>query len=307
MEPKPSVQVARLAATQHGQIAAHHLELLGISEHQRDRMVVLGELTVAAHGVYTVAGAPSSWRGALIVACWAGGTRAVASHRSAAALRRWPGGDETIQEISCPRWRRTRHATLVVHESLVLPDEDITIIDGIPVTTVERTLVDLGAVVHRNVVERALETALREQQTTLDAVRAALARLGGRGRRGAGVLRSILDEWEADHRLTDTERERLMLQAFRRHGLPDPVPQFVVRHNGRFVARVDAALPEQRISFEYQSYQWHTGKAALVRDTRRRNALLAIGWLEIGVTAADLRSGGLVVCRQILQVIRRVS
>jgi hypothetical protein len=54
-----------------------------------------------------------------------------------------------------------------------------------------------------------------------------------------------------------------------------------VRHNGRFVARVDAALPQQRISFEYQSYQWHTRKAALVRDTRRRNSLLAIGWLEI--------------------------
>ena len=305
--PKPSVQVARLAATQHGKVAAHHLDLLGIGEHQRHHMVETGELVVVARGVYTSAGAPPSWTGELLVACWAGGTRAVVSHRSAAALRRWPGGDETIQEISCPRWRRARHATLVVHESLVLPDEDITIIDGIPVTTVERTLVDLGAVVHRNVVERALETALREEQTTLDAVRATLRRLARRGRRGAGVLRSILDEWDADARLTDTERERLMLQAFRRHGLPDPVPQYVVRHNGRFIARVDAALPQHQISFEYQSYQWHTGKAALVRDTRRRNSLLAIGWLEIGVTAADLRSGGLIVCRQILEVIRRVS
>jgi hypothetical protein len=137
------------SALQHGVVAAHHLDLLGISEHQRHHMVETGELVVTAHGVYTAAGSSPSWKRELLVACWSGGTRAVASHRSAAALRRWPGGDEAIQEISCPRWRRTRHATLVVHESLVLPEEDITIIDGIPVTTVERTLVDLGAVVHR--------------------------------------------------------------------------------------------------------------------------------------------------------------
>ena len=305
--PKPSVRTARLAATQHGKLAAHHLELLGINDGQRIHMVETGELVPAAHGVYAAAGAPPSWKGELLVACWAGGTRAVASHRSAAALRCWPGGDETIQEISCPRWRRTRHANLVVHESLVLLDEDITIIDGIPVTTVERTLVDLGAVVHRNVVERALEAALRDEQTTLEAVQATRFRLARRGRRGAGVLRSILDEWDADRRLTDTDRERMMLQAFRRHGIPDPVPQFVVRHHGRFIARVDAALPQWKIAFEYESFQWHTGKAALIRDTRRRNSLLAIGWLPIGVTAADLRSGGSIVCGQILDVIRRVS
>ena len=110
-----------------------------------------------------------------------------------------------------------------------------------------------------------------------------------------------------DRRLTDTDRERMMLQAFRRHGIPDPVPQFVIRHNGLFIARVDAALPQYRLAFEYESYEWHTGRAALIRDTSRRNRLLAIGWPTIGVTAADLRSGGLVVCRQILEVIRRAS
>src|SRR3954471_10939006 len=101
--PKPSVRAARLAATQHGKLAAHHLELLGIGEEQRIHMVETGELVRVADGVYEAVGAPSSWKGDLLVACWAGGTRAVVSHRSAAALRRWPGGDKTLQEISCPR------------------------------------------------------------------------------------------------------------------------------------------------------------------------------------------------------------
>jgi predicted transcriptional regulator of viral defense system len=298
---------AELAETQHGILALHHFDLLGIDEDARKRLLAAGLLAHARYGVYRVTGAPPSWKGDVLAACWAGGTRAAASHLSAAALWPLPGGDESIQEITCPRWRRAHCDGLVVHESLALPDDDITIVDGIPVTTVERTLFDLGAVCSRNLVERALEAALRDELTTLDKVTTTFARLARRGRRGVAILRSILDEYDADRKLTESDREKMMLQVFRKHGLPDPIPQFVVRHNGLSIARVDAALPQYKLAFEYESYQWHTGKSALVRDNRRRNQLLAIGWPTIGVTAADLRSGGELVCSQIFAVIRRVS
>jgi hypothetical protein len=189
----------------------------------------------------------------------------------------------------------------------VLDDADMTIVDGIPVTTIERTIFDLGAVCSPLVVERAMEDALRSELTSSAALNATLTRLGRRGRNGAGVLRAILDERDADQRLTDTDREKIMLQIFRRNGLPDPVPQFVVRHDGRFIARVDAALPELRIAFEYESYQWHTSKNALDRDTARRRKLMAVNWWPIGVTSADLRSGGAVMCDQIFQIIRNAA
>jgi len=301
------IHAAEFAATQHGMIAVHHVHLLGIDDEERKRLLAAGALRREWHGAYRVVGAPTSWKGELLGACWAGGTRALASHRSAAAVRSWPGAEQGIQEVLCPRWRRGRHKTLIVHESKLIDDVDMTIVDGIPCTSVERTLIDLGAVCSRNVVERALEAALRDEVTTVDEVQASLARLARRGRNGAGILRSILDEYDADRKLTDTDREKMMLQAFRRHGIPDPVPQYVVRHNGRFIARVDAALPQWKLAFEYESYLWHTGKSALVRDNRRRNQLLAVGWPTIGVTAADLRSGGSLVCNQILAVIRRAS
>jgi hypothetical protein len=259
------------------------------------------------YGAYRVAGAPSSWKGELLGACWAGGTRALGARRSAAAVRNWPGGEQHLQEVLCPRWRRARHETLYVHESKLIDDIDMTIVDGIPVTSVERTLLDLGAVCSPLVVERAMEAALREEQTTFDALHETLERLGRQGRNGAGVLRAILDEYGADLRLTDSVRERMMLQIFRRHGLPKPVPQFVIRHNGRFIARVDAALPQWRISFEYQSYQWHLGKRAIEDDNRRRRKLQAVQWTEIGVTGADLRSGGAEMCAEIFEIIRHAA
>jgi len=298
--------LTQLASAQHGMIAAHHFELLELSDDQREWLVRTRVLTRARYGAYRFTSVPPSWKGELLAACWAGGTRAYASIRSAAAVWDVPGGDEALQEVTCPRWRRARHDTLVVHETTAW-EGDVTVVDGIPVSTIERTILDLGAVRSKDVVERALEAAIRRELTTWEAMHEALARLGRRGRNGAGVLRSILDERDADRRLTDSDRERMMLQAFRRHGIPDPVPQYVIRHNGLFIARVDAALPQYKLAFEYESFEWHTGRAALIRDTNRRNRLLAIGWPTIGVTGADLRSGGSAVCHQILEVIRRAS
>jgi hypothetical protein len=72
-----------------------------------------------------------------------------------------------------------------------------------------------------------------------------------------------------------------------------PVFQYVIRDHGRFVARVDAAYPELRIAIEFDSYEHHSGRNALVRDNDRRNQLRRIRWQTVTFTAADLqRSGG---------------
>jgi hypothetical protein len=299
--------LADLAEQHHGVVASHHLDELNLTKRQREWLLASQWMLRNRYGAYRLAGVPPTWRGELLSAVWAGGTRAFASHRSAAAVRGLPGIEQGIQEVQCPRWRRARHEGLVVHESTVLDDVDITVVDGIPVTSVERTILDLGAVCSPLTVERAMEDAVRRGLTNFDALHDTLARLGKRGRNGTGVLRAILDGRDEDARLTDTDREKLMLQIFRRNGLPDPVPQFVITHHGRFIARVDAALPELRIAFEYESYQWHTSKEALDRDTARRRKLMAINWRPIGVTSADLRSGGLAMCQQIFQIIRNAA
>ena len=67
------------------------------------------------------------------------------------------------------------------------------------------------------------------------------------------------------------------------------VPQYTVRdRDGRFVARVDLAFPEQRVAVEYDG-AWHGDPGQLTRDRRRLNALVAAGWTVLHVTAADLR------------------
>jgi hypothetical protein len=291
--------LAATAERQHGVFAVEHLDALGFTRHQRQSRVERGLWLALYAGVYRMAGAPVTWRGDLLGAVLAGGPQAVASHRSGSCVWGVDGGDRRLQEILCPRWRRDQHPGLIVHESKVLDARDVTVIDAIPVTTIERTLLDLGAVRHPLTVERAVETALRMELTTLPALRSTVRRLGRRGRNGAGVLRRILDERDPQRRLTESTMEMRMLQVLRANGLPLPVVQFEIWYQGRFIARVDAAYPDLRIALEYESFEWHMGKAAHIRDNARRNAIVGAHWAPISVTWEDLRTGGARVCDEI--------
>lgn len=307
MNPTLDLALARLAEHQHSIFDVAALDQLGFSRDQRAQRVGTGRWVELHDGVYRMGGAPVTWRGGLLAACLAGGSHAVASHRSAASVWKVDGGDTRLRELLCPRWRRSSEPGLIVHETKVLDPRDVTIIDGIPVTTIERTLLDLGAVRHALTVERAVETALRKELTTLTDLRSTVRRLGRRGRNGVGVLRRIIDERDPNRRLTESTMELHLLQVLRAHGLPEPVTQHEIVHRGRFVARVDAAYPDLLIALEYESLDWHTGKAALIRDSARRNAVVAAGWCPVAVTVEDLRSGGHRVCDQILEIRRRAS
>jgi very-short-patch-repair endonuclease len=286
------LELARIAENNHGVFNAEHLRMIGVSEAARTYRLGIGRWSQVHERVYRMAGVPPTWHGDLLAACWAGGTRASASFRSAAVLHELPGQTMQLVEISCPRWRRARHDGVVVHESLMLTDNDTTFVDGIPVTTVERTIFDLCSVCGPRTVDMAIDSALRRRLTTFEDLVSTLRRVGRRGRKGSGRLRELLAERDPLANPTESERERMLIRVLRDHGLPQPIAQHEVRdEHGAFVARVDLAYPEMQIAIEYDSYQEHVGKQQLVRDSRRRNQITALGWTVLVGTAEDVRLG----------------
>lgn len=284
--------IAQIAESHHGVFAHHHLQELKVSAGFRKHRLRTGRWESPYDLVYRMSGAPLSWRGAVLAAVWAGGTRAVASHRSAAGLYEIPGGREDLVEITCPRWRRARHEGLEVHETTALSSRDCTEVEGIPVTTVERTIFDLASVCSPFTVELAIDNALRRDLTTLDKLGAMLRRVGKQGRKGTQLLRSLLAERDPLYAPTESERELMLVRLLREHGLPDPERQFSIYDNdGAFIARPDLAYPDLKIAMEYDSYQHHIGKRPQVRDNRRRNAMTGIGWAVLVATPEDLRYG----------------
>jgi hypothetical protein len=299
--------LAPFADRNHGVFTSVHAREIGLSARQIKNRIETGQWRSLHDGTYRMAGSPLSWKGRLLAACWAGGFRAVASHRSAAALYEIAGGRREITELTCPRWRRARHDGLLVHETKALDARDIVTVDGIPVTSPERTIFDLGAVSGPVTVKMAFDKAWRLGLVTYSSTEQTLVRLARPGRPGSRKLRAVLQERNPAFAPPESEMETLMLDVIRRHGLPAPVPQYVIRASGRFIARVDAAYPELRIAIEYQSTQEHSGVDPLVRDSARRNRLYAIGWSVVDVTNPELKSGGDTFCAALRGQLRLAS
>jgi hypothetical protein len=306
MDRSADRRLLAFAADHHAVFKGAHARVGGLTDRQIEGRIALGLWRHLYEDVYIAAGAPLTWKGALLAACWAGGFRAAASHRSAAALWKLAGGRRSLVEIMCPRWRRARHEGLVVHETKALQGIDIVEVEGIPVTTPERTLLDLGAVCHESIVEMALDNAEHRGLVTRQSLQTTLGRLAKQGRNGAGTLRRLLAAHDRHRRAPESEMETALIQCLRRDGWPEPVPQYEIREGGLLVARVDAAYPQWRIAVEYQSDKHHSGRLASERDNERRLRIIAAGWFPVEATLPDVRNGGVRLCAALRNARARV-
>jgi hypothetical protein len=111
-------------------------------------------------------------------------------------------------------------------------------------------------------------------------------RVSAAAARGPGSARARTVASLADGRAESPQETRLRLLMLR-GGLPAPVPQFSVRVDGRFVARVDFAWPDRKVAVEYDGL-WHAEEGQFARDRQRLNRLHAAGWRVVFVTATDM-------------------
>src|SRR3954469_24186100 len=140
--------IAALADRQHGVVARRQLVALGLSARAIEHRLERGRLHLLHRGVYAVGHRVLSQRGWWMAAVLAAGPGAVLSHRSAAAL--WgirPTARARI-EVTTPKRLHSRPG-LHAH-CAVLPPDEMTTYQGIPVTTAPRTLLDLAAVIPSN-------------------------------------------------------------------------------------------------------------------------------------------------------------
>lgn len=221
---------------------------------------------------------------AAVLAC---GPTAVLSHRSAAALhdlRQWGG---TKIEVTVRGRARNRHPGVLVHRSTTLTDKDTTVVNSIPCTTVARTQLDMAEVVPRRVVERILDQADVMQVFDLFALHDQLAR--NPTRRGAKLLRSVLDEHYVGSTLTDNEFEDELLVGVRDAGLPLPqVQQWLLLDDGGPPIRADFVWRPQRLVVETDGRRAHGTWRARERDPDRDQRLTIANWRPIRVTRRQL-------------------
>ena len=269
-----------IAGRQLGLITVEQLNVAGIGRGVIARRVAAGFLHRMFRGVYLV-GNPIPLPGArelgAILAC---GRRTFISHGSAAGLWRVTAPQIVDVEVTAVgRNLRTRD-NLRVHIVDELDPLDRRVVNGIPVTSAARTLIDLAAVAGIGELERAVNEARVQRLITDRDLRTALERAGRRS--GTATLRRLLDH-EAEPGFSRKEAERLVRRLIHDAGLPEP------RCNARLEGReVDFLWPEQRLVVEVDGYRFHGHRSAFERDRKKDQLLTAAGYVVIRVTWLQL-------------------
>jgi hypothetical protein len=209
----------------------------------------------------------------------AGGADAVLSHRSAAAL--WgirPAGASFI-DVTTPRGQHPRLGIRFHRSSL--PADEVTVENGIPVSTVPRTLFDLAAVLRPRQLERALGEAevlrLWDEMSLLDVLQRYPRRQGSR------TVRAILQAYQAGATITRSELEVRFLEFVDAAGLPQPETNEEVEG-----FEVDCVWREASVAVELDARSTHATLAAFERDRERDRILLTAGWHPVRVTWRQL-------------------
>jgi very-short-patch-repair endonuclease len=280
----PEAKLAARAERQHGVADRRQALQCGVTKSTLQRWLAEGRLEAVHPGVYRWPAAPATWHQRLFAACLACGPGAVVSHRAAAALWELHPGTELV-EVSVVRSSCPVPAGVVVHRSRDLVSAHTTVRHHVPVTNPLRTLVDMGAVTSRWTVEDALDRGLVARRFTVAAVEWMLHGVARPGRRGCGVLRTVLDDRALGTARPDGLLEPRMARLLRDHGFPRAVFQHPVPDAS---ARLDFAYPAIRLGIEVDGYEVHGTPRAMTADHERQRRLVAAGWTMIRFTWHDV-------------------
>ena len=267
-----------LSSSQHGVVGREQLRYHGVSRQALAYRLRSTDWEPLTPRVLRLVGAPvTDWQRAMAAVLDAGGG-AVVSHTSAAALWGLPGFD--LRRIHVIRARTTtgRRTTLAeVHHPRALPEHHRTVRQGVPITTLARTVVDLAGAEHPARVELALHAAARvglRWTAVADVVR----ELEAKGRTGIGVARDLVARAQATRPLGSGLEGRL-LRILAGAGLPQPRRQ-VDLGGGDWVGRIDFYYDDVGLVIEVDG-SWHHEGAPDVRRDKRRLAALAAGGFRV--------------------------
>lgn len=288
-------QVLLIAQAQFGLVTRHQIRSAGFSSKQIECAIAAQWLVAEYPGVYAVGRPISSDRAFWLAGVLAAGPGAVLARASAARL--WGISDRGTRvdvlrtesrkprstRIGSPELGHTRQ--LLVRRTRYLPDHHVTVVNGIPTTTVERVLLDGAGELSGTQLEYQFLEA--DRLGLLDDQRLGQILLDGERRSGIRELRRLVQERNPLVLEAESLLEALLQAGLEKRGLPQPEPNAWI---GPY--RVDFLWRDQGLVVEVDGAAFHSGRLRTARDTERENYLrrrglevLRFGWREVAEEA----------------------
>lgn len=263
----------------HGEVRA-----AGMSSAQWRRRVASGEWVPVRPSVWCHAPTPQTWELRVrAFAQWLGRPAALTGVSAA----RWWGLDgfeqSDVVEFVVPRERRSKGGP-AVHVVREWERRDFLVRDGVVVTTVTRTIIDLAAFgVGARPLEQAIDSGVRHRWTSVPTLTTRMAELAHRGRKGIPQLRELLLDSGGESAL-----ERRFLRLLRANGIRRPRTQVTFRMNSMRAIRVDFVFEAEQLVVEVSGRVGHASDADRRKDARRRNELVHRGLRFLEFTTGDV-------------------
>jgi very-short-patch-repair endonuclease len=248
------VEIGRIATRSHGVVTRAELLRAGITPAEIKHRVAIGALLREHRGVYRVGHRAPSVEARYVAAVRACGEGALLRGRPAGYLFGLLRDEAPPPEVATRSQRRIKG---VITQRARGTSPSGTLWNGIPVTTVPQTLVDLAAELSLDDLARACHEAGVKFRTTPAQVNA----VRHPNTKGAANLRAVLD---GDVRVTLSKLEKRFLERLEQAGLPLPVTN---RPAGN--RRVDCRWPEHRLTVEIDGYRFHNSRHAWEQDRER--------------------------------------
>ncbi|WP_445148189.1 DUF559 domain-containing protein [Baekduia sp. Peel2402] len=268
------------AAARHAVISRAELRSLGLGDDAIDHRLALGRLHRLYRGVYAIGHTITSREGRWLAAVLACGEGAALSHFDAASHHDLMASRGSKIHVIRPTnaGRAPDPKRIALHRVGTLRPEEVTTVDGIPTTTVARTLLDLARHVHHTKLEDVIQRAIRLHRFDLLDVRRCLQEHPRQP--GAPKLRKLLAELAGrDAALLRSDLERRFLQLCDDHDLPRPAVNTRVED-----LEVDFLWPQADLIAELDGYAFHTSRTAFERDRERDQRLAVAGYTVVRVT-----------------------
>lgn len=252
-------------------------------------------------GVYYVDAVAATWFTDVRSALFACGPAAVASHRSGSVLWGLDGLSTRMIEVTVPYEVSPEPPGVLVHRTR-RPNPS-TVMAALPVTVVEKTIMDLAGSVPPRVLAKLARSAVYHQHTTPDRLDEAIGLYGGRGVKGTRNMRRIVG-WLFDDfsgSVSEVDLRTIVLDA----PVPTPVQQLRIGLPDRTNAYPDFSWPDRLRIVEVDGLGAHGSPEQLEADLRRQNALMELGWEIRRFTAQRVREDPEGVRAEIVRFVNR--
>jgi len=282
--------VANLASRQYGLFSRAQAIGLGASDIMIWRRVQAGKWLTEAEGVYTLPGWRDGWWRRVWLAFLATGPDAVVSHDTAAAIHGLTNFQRLRIVLTTPHGDHHWHGLAEMRQSTDLRSEHVTQHNGLPVTTVARTLFDVSAVAGADRLAIAVEDAHISRACRIEELIALYEELRRPGKRGIKKLGRVLATHGPGYVPPESWLERRLLRIVKDAGLPRPRLQAEFPWRRDLESRCDAVYDDARMILEADGRRWHVRIDQMANDRRRDREALNHRWRPYRFVYEELKN-----------------